>query len=272
MRKFKNIVTMIGLVGALSVSFVGCGGSEAASSETTTAAAVTEESTTAEITEAVEGMGTTEAVTEMATEAATDDASASDSSVKAEGIDYMILVNKENKLPDDWEDKVDLVEAENSLGEKYMVEREALGKFNELRDALLEEGIDIELDSTYRSVARQEEIYQEFTEEKGEDYAKQYVATPGYSEHHTGLAIDICLIKDGEYIADNDAMIAEKEIFEKIHAKLADYGFILRYPEGKEEITGYSAEPWHFRYIGDVNAAKEIMSKGITFEEYLGVK
>jgi D-alanyl-D-alanine carboxypeptidase len=67
-------------------------------------------------------------------------------------------------------------------------------------------------------------------------------------------------------------MIAEKEIFDKIHAKLADYGFILRYPEGKEDITGYSAEPWHFRYIGDVDAAKEIMSKGITFEEYLGVK
>ena len=68
---------------------------------------------------------------------------------------------------------------------------------------------------------------------------------------------------------DNDEMIAEKEIFAKVHAKLADYGFILRYLEGKEDVTGYGYEPWHFRYIQDVEVAKEIMSKGLTLEEYL---
>ena len=67
-------------------------------------------------------------------------------------------------------------------------------------------------------------------------------------------------------------MIAEKEIFSKIHAKLADYGFILRYLNGREDSTGYTYEPWHLRYIGDKNIAKEIMDKNITLEEYLEKK
>ena len=65
-------------------------------------------------------------------------------------------------------------------------------------------------------------------------------------------------------------MIAEKEIFAKVHEKLPKYGFILRYLEGKDDKTGYSYEPWHFRYINDPALAKEIMDKGITLEEYLG--
>ncbi len=64
-------------------------------------------------------------------------------------------------------------------------------------------------------------------------------------------------------------MIKEKSLFAIVHKKLAKYGFILRYPEGKENITGYSYEPWHFRYVGSPEIAKEIMDKGITFEEYL---
>ncbi len=64
-------------------------------------------------------------------------------------------------------------------------------------------------------------------------------------------------------------MIAEREIFAKIHAKLADYGFILRYLEGKDEITGYSYEPWHLRYVGSSEIAKNIMDQGLTLEEYL---
>ena len=63
-------------------------------------------------------------------------------------------------------------------------------------------------------------------------------------------------------------MVKEKKIWSKVHAKLADYGFILRFPEGKDNITGYSYEPWHFRYVGSPEIAKEITSKGLTFEEY----
>ena len=191
---------------------------------------------------------------------------------KKDKIDYLVLVNKENKLPDNWEEIVELEESTNSLGKTYQVEKEALKHFLELREELLKEGIDIELDSTYRSVKRQQEIWDEFEKDKGIEYTKKYVAVPGYSEHHTGLAIDVCLIKDGKTIDDNDEMIAEKEIFAKIHKKLAKHGFILRYPEGREADTGYGYEPWHFRYVGSSKVAKEITDKGMILEEYLEKK
>ena len=182
---------------------------------------------------------------------------------------YLLLVNKKHKLPDDWVEKVELITARNILGREFLVERKTLEQFEALRIKLLEEGVNIELDSTYRSVQRQQEIWEEFEKEYGIEYCIKYVAIPGYSEHHTGLVVDVCLIKDGIVIDDNDDMIAEREIFAKVHERLADYGFILRYLEGKEDITGYSYEPWHLRYVG-IEIAKEIKEKGITLEEYLG--
>lgn len=188
-------------------------------------------------------------------------------------LNYLVLVNKENKLPEDWEEKVQLETASREFdGQEFQVEKEALSRFFELRELLLSEGIDIELDSCTRSVAAQQELWDSWIIEYGEDYVHKYVAVPGFSEHHTGLAIDVCLIKDGNVIDDNDDMIAEREIFAKVHEKLADYGFILRYLEGKEEITGYSYEPWHFRYVGSVEVAKEIYEQGLTLEEYLAAK
>ena len=185
--------------------------------------------------------------------------------------DYMVLVNKTNKLPSDWEEKVELVDTKNAWDEDIKVEKEAYKQYKKLEKELKDEGIIIRLDSTYRSVKAQQELWDEWSAdpEKGPEYVKKYVAVPGYSEHHTGLAIDVCLEKDGELIYDNDEMKAEKEIFKKIHSKLAKYGFILRYPEGKKDITGYDYEPWHFRYINNTKIAKEIMDKDLTFEEYL---
>ncbi len=198
--------------------------------------------------------------------------------------DYLVLVNKENKLPGDWEAKVELEDAQNTIPkgvelnenndylstDVFKVEKKALAAFRALQADLEKDGIIILLDSTYRSVARQEELWKEFEEEYGLEYTQKYVAVPGYSEHHTALAIDICIIKDGVIINDNDQMIAEKEIFAEIHKRLADYGFILRFPEGKDDITGYAYEPWHFRYIDSPQIAKQIMDGGLTLEEYLG--
>ena len=186
--------------------------------------------------------------------------------------DYMILVNKQSKLPEDWEDKIELVDVYTGLDETYQVEKKTAEAYEKLKEDLKEDHIIIELDSTYRTVKRQQEIWDEFEQEKGIEYAKKYVAVPGTSEHHTGLAIDVKLVKDGKIIQDNDEMTNERELFSKIHAKLAKYGFILRYPEGKEDITGYGSEVWHFRYIDNPTIAKEIMNKGITFEEYLNSK
>jgi D-alanyl-D-alanine carboxypeptidase len=88
--------------------------------------------------------------------------------------------------------------------------------------------------------------------------ALEIVAIPGTSEHQLGLALDII----AEYDEDSTAT------WVWLKENCARYGFILRYPAGKEEITGYSYEPWHFRYVGE-EAAEEIMSRGITLEEYL---
>ena len=187
---------------------------------------------------------------------------------QAHGMDYLVFVNKTHKLPDDYEAKVPLVTVKNSLGREFQIERDTYAHFVRLREALLKQGIQIELDSVYRSVYRQQELGEEFSEKYGEDYVRQYVAVPGYSEHHTGLAVDICLVVDGKVIDDKDEMIAQKDIFAQIHPLLAAYGFILRYPPGLEGITGYNYEPWHFRYVGK-DVAKDITRRGVTFEEYM---
>ena len=189
---------------------------------------------------------------------------------KPAGIDYLALVNKEYPLPEGWEDSVDIVKATNSLGDDIEVERGAYDAYLALKEDLRKDGVFIDLDSARRSIAAQEDIVVRFTEKYGEDYVKRYVAVPGYSEHHTGLALDLYLNIDGEDVYYNEDMVQYPEIWAKIHAKLADHGFILRYLEGKEAVTGYSYEPWHIRYVGDVSVAREITGKGITLEEYLG--
>ena len=183
---------------------------------------------------------------------------------------YLVLVNKENKLPDNWEEISELVEVKNSFGKFLKIEKETLEKFNELRTDLLKEWVDIELDSAYRSFSIQNEFFEKFKEEYGEEYASNYAAPAGYSEHHTWLAIDICLKKENwEIISENHEMIVELWVFDRVHKKMVDYGFIVRYPDGKDNITWYSYEPRHLRYIGDTNISKEIMEKWITLEEYL---
>ena len=189
-----------------------------------------------------------------------------------EQFNYLILVNKDYKLPDDYESKLNLINVKNNIPKDdrtFQLENVTHDYFVKLREKLLEEyNITIELDSAYRSVARQQEIWDEFVEKYGLNYTEKYVAKPGYSEHHTGLALDICLVVNGTVIDDNEEMIKQKEIFEKIHKKLSEYGFILRYLQGKESITGYNYEPWHFRFV-QIDDAKKIMNEGITLEEYL---
>ncbi len=186
-------------------------------------------------------------------------------------IDYLVLVNKLNALPEDWEDNLDVVFATNSFGDEIEVERTACKAYLQLREYLRKhDGIEVELDSARRSVATQQKIMDDFTAEYGADYAAKTVAMPGYSEHHTGLALDLYFRLDGEDVYYNEDMVQHPEIWEKVHAVLADYGFILRYLEGKEHITGYGYEPWHLRYVGE-EVAKEIMATpGLTFEVWLG--
>lgn len=185
-------------------------------------------------------------------------------------IDYMVLVNKTHPLPDGWEEALETVHTKNSVGDDVEVEKKAYDAYLKLKDDLLKnDGIEIELDSARRSVAEQKDIMARFTEKYGADYAAKTVATPGYSEHHTGLALDLYFRLDGKDVYYNEDLVKYPEIWAKIHAKLPKYGFILRYLEGKEKITGYSYEPWHIRYIDDPELAKRITDSKLTLEEWL---
>ena len=187
-------------------------------------------------------------------------------------IDYLILVSQQAdiSIPSDWEEKISLVSVTDFSGGEQRLEEKTAEKYLELKDALAEEGIDIEITKAYVSVDDQVTYWDFNVEQFGTDYAEEYVTKPGFLDNHTGMGFDICLIKDGEAMYNQDDMSKETEIFAKIHAMLPDYGFIVRYPEGKEDITGQKYQPWHIRYIGSADIAKEIAEKEITLEEYLG--
>ena len=196
----------------------------------------------------------------------------------ASQIDYLALVNKLNALPKDWEGALQTVTITNSVGDEVEIEARAYDAYLALKKDLEEnDGIYLELDSARRSVAAQQDIMDRFIEKYGADYAAKTVATPGYSEHHTGLALDLYFrLKggDGKFtdVYYNEDMVQYPEVWEKVQTRLADYGFILRYLDGKEHITGYGYEPWHIRYLNNTDIATEIMEKGLTLEEYLSGK
>ena len=121
-------------------------------------------------------------------------------------------------------------------------------------------GYSMPLISGYRSYAYQASLYNSYVAQDGQELADTYSARPGHSEHQSGLAFDIGALDNGYGNTPGGRWL---------HAHCADYGFILRYPAGKESITGYQYEPWHVRYVGK-EIASRIMSQGITLEEYLG--
>lgn len=128
------------------------------------------------------------------------------------------------------------------------------------------EGIELYARSGFRSYETQEAIFKNEVATFGYEQAVLYVALPGTSEHQTGLAMDITAKSVGLELVEAFEGTAEGKW---LAANAHHYGFILRYPKGKTNITGYAFEPWHFRYVG-VDVAEEIYAKGLTFEEYMG--
>ena len=179
---------------------------------------------------------------------------------------YTVLVNKDNKFKES--NKYNLITTKNELNEEVQVEEEAYNNFLLLKEYLKKLNINIDIDDSYRSIDRQVELYDYYLKNNGQEYCDNYVAVPGYSEHHTGLAIDIMLKINDKYLREDMDQFQEIKTFEEIHKHLYKYGFILRYPENKENITGYSYEPWHFRYVGKL-PAKIIYENNLTLEEYL---
>lgn len=124
-------------------------------------------------------------------------------------------------------------------------------------------GIYIIVDSAYRSGKYQEKVLNNLILEKGNE-AFKLVALPGASEHQTGLAVDFAIYENGIY-NDNIKEDDKEAIWLKENAW--KYGFILRYPKGKESITGFNFEPWHYRFVG-LDLAKKLYDNGVTLEEY----
>ncbi len=181
---------------------------------------------------------------------------------------YKVLVNKENKIKDNYLSKIELITTKDVDNLDIQVEKETYHAYLKLKKFLETKNIIIGISSAYRSKEYQQEIYDSFVKDYGKDYADKFVAPVGCSEHHTGLAIDINIKKNGKWPSNNRELEKQEPSLRKIHKYLASYGFILRYPKDKENITGYPYEPWHIRYTGEI-VAKIIESNNYTLEEYL---
>lgn len=178
----------------------------------------------------------------------------------------MILVNEDYPLDETF--KVDL----EKLDSDYQLDSRVVDAAKEMLAAGEEAGLNMVVISAYRDNEKQEQIFNQTVEQwvnDGYDYLSAYnetkksVALPGASEHATGLALDII---SAEY-QELDEKQADTEEAKWLAEHCAEYGFILRYPPEKADVTGITYEPWHYRYVGK-EAAKEIMEKGITLEEY----
>lgn len=180
-----------------------------------------------------------------------------------------ILVNKEMNLPADYvpgdlvRPKVRFVFGDQDVEKSYL-RKEAAEALERMFQVAESEGIYLFASSGYRSYSRQETIFQTKVNQVGEEKALEVVAYPGQSEHQTGLAMDITSQSNNFQLTESFAVTPEgKWLAENAHR----FGFILRYPKGKEDITGYSYEPWHFRYVGE-EYAKIIYENNWTLEEF----
>ncbi|MBQ8156378.1 D-alanyl-D-alanine carboxypeptidase family protein [Candidatus Saccharibacteria bacterium] len=182
--------------------------------------------------------------------------------------DYLIVVNDEHPYDFAGEYATNLkddlaVTKQDTTGDEEYLEYKTLQAFHDLRTEARKNDIKIGLISGYRSKQSQRWLYG--------DFVMTSQAETGYSEHHTGLNISIAILDylpdgDGQYWLSEGGKIPENEELTKL---LPDYGFIRRYPEGKEEYTGHAAEPYEIRYVGSPETAHYIMDNNLCLEEYL---
>lgn len=174
----------------------------------------------------------------------------------------LMLTNKFNKLNEDYEPD-DLVEISNvySYGENQKLRLDAYNAFIEMFNAAKLEDITLIINSSYRSFKDQDETYNDYSTWYGQNEADKIAARPGFSEHQTGLSIDI------QTYNSTRSNFEETQAFDWLYKNAYKYGFILRYPKDLEYLTGYDYESWHYRYVGK-DVAKYIYENNITFDEY----
>ena len=175
--------------------------------------------------------------------------------------DILMLVNKYNHLSNEYEpDDIENISIKYAYANNS-VRKEVNEHFVEMCKAAKEQGLTLIANSTYRNYEKQESIYNSYVSKKGQEYADQYAARPGYSEHQTGLTIDIITYNTKGEDFENT------EEFKWLVDNSYKYGFILRYPKDKEYLTGYAYESWHYRYLG-LEMAKKVHDENITYDEY----
>jgi len=198
-------------------------------------------------------------------------------------MNYEILVNKDNPIDIEYlnnviipsleevtfiRDNDDIFEEFKITEKKIYLEKETKKAFCELRSFLNNMGIEFDICSGYLSLENQKNKYDSFLERNGEELTKIRISKPGCSEHHTGLALDCDFYKNGNWagicpLEDG----SENEETKYIHSILSNFGFILRYPKEKTNITKMQYEPWHIRYVG-IELAKKLFFENKTLEEY----
>ena len=179
----------------------------------------------------------------------------------------LMLVNRWNSIPENY--NIPLLD----IGGGNMVDERCNSDLQNMLSACYDEGLEPLICSSYRSVETQNKLFQEevdeylsggYSKDEAEKMASQVVAYPGTSEHHLGLALDIVDVRNQVLNEEQENTDVQKWLMENSWK----YGFILRYPNDKSEITGIIYEPWHYRYVG-IEAATEIHNRNICPEEYL---
>ena len=148
-----------------------------------------------------------------------------------------------------------------SFGDNQMLTKETYDAFLDMWKAAKEENLNLIINSSYRSFEDQKEVYEYYKDTLGEEAANKRAAKEGFSEHQTGMAIDI------QTYGSRASTFEEFDEFKWLQENAYKYGFILRYPKDKEYLTGYEYESWHYRYVG-IEAATYIQENNITFDEY----
>jgi zinc D-Ala-D-Ala carboxypeptidase len=172
-----------------------------------------------------------------------------------------LVVNKKHRLPSDYEPGLSAVRG------GYLREEAASG-LQALLGAAESAGHGTKLISGYRSYSKQSSVYQGYVAQYGQEYADTISARPGHSEHQTGLAADI---GNADGYCDLEICFGTTSLGQWLAAHAHEYGFIVRYPEAKESLTGYQYEPWHLRYVGTETASK-VFNSAQTLDQFMGVE
>ena len=282
-KRTATRMTALLLTAALAAGLAGCSLStedifsqtlnSSSSSETSSAGASSSSSQTP-------SSSSSEETSYSAPDSSSDSSSAASSSSQSGGVQTgtpsasdwnLILVNRDNPLPDDFS-----VELETITG-IYKFDTRAASALRSMLDAASADGYPLAIVSAYRTVDRSRELYtnkvaelvgQGYSQTEAEEEAAKWIAPPGTSEHHTGLAVDVVSSDYYYYYSDLEQDFESFDEFQWLITHCADYGFVLRYPKDKEDVTNIVYEPWHYRYVG-VENAKKMMAENLCLEEYV---